>query len=341
MPVYNAERYLSVSVQSILNQTWTDFELITINDCSTDTSPQILAQLAKQDNRIRLLHNSSNLGVTRSLNIGIDQAQGDFIARMDADDESSPTRIEKQLSFLLEHTDIGIVGGGCKIIDSESRYCSDWMKPVSDLAIRWEMLLDNPFIHPTVMCRSRILHDRHLRFNEELSVSQDYDFWTRLLQYTRGANLPEPVLFYRIHRDQISRGYRDIQKDLHAMISQRVIRDTLSMDISLEQVKNMCSLLIYRDDNLEENEVLEAARIYLDMWRNFRGLYSTEKGIKEIGHQPILKVLDNIEKKVVVNKEIFSHPEMKRISYLPFLVSWKIRRTSLYKKIRKIKSRKG
>ena len=341
MPVYNSERYLSVSVQSILNQTWSDFEFIIVDDCSTDNTAHILNAFANQDRRIHLLRNSTNLGVTRSLNIGFDQAQGEYIARMDADDVAAPTRIEKQLIFLEQDRDVGIVGGGCNIVDSEGGYISDWMKPAGDLAIRWEMLLDNPFIHPTVMLRRKVLDDHRLRFNEALLVSQDYDFWTRILQFTKGANLSEPVLSYRVHRDQISRGNRDRQKEMHTLISQKVIRETLTLDVSLRQVDDLCSLFTFHENNLTEEDIHKAARLYLDMWSKFQRLYSSERGIKEMGRQVVLRVLEEVYDKVDHKTHLFSHPEMKKVSHLPYLISWMMRKTSLYENIKKIYLRKN
>jgi glycosyltransferase involved in cell wall biosynthesis len=119
MPVFNAKLYLSEAVESILSQTFADFELITIDDCSTDGSLEILKSFAEKDKRVLVLDNERNLGVTPTLNRGLATANGELIARMDADDISLPERLEKQAAFLKAHPEVGLVSGDALAIDAQ------------------------------------------------------------------------------------------------------------------------------------------------------------------------------------------------------------------------------
>src|SRR5687768_10604451 len=122
MSVYNGARYLSQSIESILAQTFSDFEFIIIDDCSSDSTPQILNEYARQDSRIRIIRNSENKGLTASLNIGLTQAQGRYIARQDADDISLPQRFEKQIHYLEAHPETIVVSSNIGIIDNTGQY---------------------------------------------------------------------------------------------------------------------------------------------------------------------------------------------------------------------------
>ena len=144
MSVCNGERHLRRSVESILNQTLTDFEFIIVNDGSTDASPAILQSY--DNSRIVLLHNQKNRGLTYSLNRGLAAAKGEHIARMDADDIAMPRRLEKQVSFLGRHPGVGIVGCCCVNMDAGGRRVGSSRMPETDLGVRWTSLLGNPFI---------------------------------------------------------------------------------------------------------------------------------------------------------------------------------------------------
>ena len=165
MPTYNSIRFIRESIESILNQTFVDFELIIIDDGSTDGSSEIIADYKKYDNRIYVCTNPKNLGIVASLNRGLSCARGQYIARMDSDDISYPTRFQKQIDFLDKYSDVGILGGAVQYIDSDGKTLGMNAYPTDDMAIRWTCLFSNPFAHPTVMIRKCVLEKNGLRYD--------------------------------------------------------------------------------------------------------------------------------------------------------------------------------
>ena len=161
---------------------------------------------------------------------------------MDADDVALPTRLQAQVRFLDAHPEIGIVGTARELMDERGKFIWVATPPLEDQAIRWHCLLGNPFAHPTVMIRRDLLSVNRLRYDEQFQTAQDYEFWTRLLQRTRGANLAEPLLRYRLRDGGISRSRRDEQLANHDQISLRAIRRLVpGFDITLEDVSELRS----------------------------------------------------------------------------------------------------
>lgn len=194
MPVYNGEKYLKEALESILNQTFKDFELIVIDDGSTDKSEEIIKSFS--DQRIVYLDNGSNLGLSKSFNRGIQAAQGDYIARMDADDIALKERFEKQLNFLKDNPEVGVVGSNIQIMGTSKVF----KRPEKHLAIKWQCLLSTPVVHPAVMARVRVFKDNP--YNEALHNSEDFELWSRLIfdKNIKFANLQEPLLLYRVSK---------------------------------------------------------------------------------------------------------------------------------------------
>ncbi|MBC7830312.1 MAG: glycosyltransferase [Chitinophagaceae bacterium] len=204
MPVYNAEKYVSTAIESILTQTFTDFELLIFNDGSTDKSGEIIQQFT--DPRIKLFDYETNAGLVTRLNAGIDFATGKYIARMDADDISLPLRFEKQVHFLENNPEIGLCGAWIyEIADSDDPRKKKLYKYVQDHdGICIKLLRHNSFAHPVVMMRRIILIDHEIRYEHEYFPSEDYRLWIRLKHFTRFYNIPETLLHYRVHKNQTS-----------------------------------------------------------------------------------------------------------------------------------------
>lgn len=220
MCVHNGRDYLSAAIGSICRQTFGDFEFLIIDDGSTDGSADLLAAL--DDPRIRLVRNPVNLGLTRSLNRGLDVARGRFLARMDGDDISEPDRLQSQVRFILDHPDIGLLGTSRTLIDETGRTIAHAPAVCDDRSIRFKSLLGNPFAHPGMMLRMETLRRHHLRYDESFPTAQDYDLWVRMLAVTAGANLPQPLLRYRL-RAGISKTRKPEQLAAHDRISMRAI----------------------------------------------------------------------------------------------------------------------
>lgn len=196
MAAYNAANTIRESIDSTLQQTFHDFELIIINDGSTDNTEAIIQSYS--DVRIKYLANEKNIGLPCCLNRAISVAHGTYIARMDADDIMHPKRLSIQYAYMEAHPDIDIVGSDYRMFDETSHTKRRYMPRSYDM-IKSEMLYNSPFCHPAAMLRKRLFND--FQYDESFRYCQDYELWTRLLPYVRGANIPKVLLYYRINHD--------------------------------------------------------------------------------------------------------------------------------------------
>lgn len=201
MSVYNGERYLGEAIDSILNQTFTDFEFVIIDDASTDSTAAILDSYP--DARLVRLKNETNLGLTQSLNRGLAVVRGEYVARMDADDISLPERLAKQVNYLDTHPEVGVVGAQVNFIDTEGRSLGPVTYPTDPLLIDWTMLLSNRLWHPLAMFRRDLVQTLG-GYNQDFAFAQDYDLWLRLRQVAQIRLLPDFLLKYRAHANSAS-----------------------------------------------------------------------------------------------------------------------------------------
>jgi Glycosyl transferase family 2 len=203
MSVFNGQAFLVEAIESILAQTFDDFEFVIVDDGSTDGTAEILNRFAKQDERIRI-HRHANNGRAESLNIGIGLANGEYIARMDADDISLRIRLEEQVKFMEEHPDVGLLGGAFELIsDNGSLLMKTVCFPTEDSDIKSALLVDNPICHPTIVMRKAVSQAAG-GYRKALVDADDYDLWLRISERSQLANLKTCVLQYRIHPDQVS-----------------------------------------------------------------------------------------------------------------------------------------
>jgi glycosyltransferase involved in cell wall biosynthesis len=220
MSVYNGERFLSQAIESILNQSFGDFEFIIIDDGSKDTTWEILTKAANQDARIRLLRNGSNLGLTKSLNMGLTLAKGAYIARQDADDIAQSMRLATQLALFEATPGLVLTGSAYWVIDGNGQILRIDHHPVDDTSIRWQMLFHNSFAHSSVMVRADVLALYGLSYNEEFRYAQDYELWSRLLDHGSAVNCKEPLTSYRLH---------DSNQDRNIYLEQQSIATRIAM----------------------------------------------------------------------------------------------------------------
>ena len=202
MSVFNGQAFLAEAVESILGQTYGDFEFVVIDDGSTDSTPEILASYAARDARISV-HRHGNRGRVSSLNAGIERARGKYIARMDADDISLSERLQEQVCFMDAHPEVGLLGGAFELISAKGRVLKTIRFPSEDSAIRSVLLAYNPFSHPTVMIRKDVLLASGW-YRKALLDADDYDLWLRISERSQVANLEKCVLRYRVHSGQVS-----------------------------------------------------------------------------------------------------------------------------------------
>lgn len=233
MSVFNGQEYLSEAVESILAQTFHDFEFLIVDDGSTDRTPQILSEFAALDKRVRIV-SQSNRGRAISLNIGIDLSAGKYIARMDADDVALPTRFEEQLRFLEQHPDVIILGGAVELIDMAGQVLGTFQQPLEDEQIRLAMQSHCPICHPTVLMKKESALAAG-GYRKALLDADDYDLWWRMAELGKLANLGGVILRYRVHAGQVSqRGMRQQVLCVLAARAAAMLRKTGGRDLLSE-----------------------------------------------------------------------------------------------------------
>lgn len=231
MPVYNCERTLCRALDSMLGQTYYNVEVVVINDGSSDHSPEILEQYAQKDNRIKVYHNEYNMGISQSLNRGLELCNGKYIARMDADDFSYPERIEKQTAFMEDNHEIGILGTSVKRVYEASGLTINEYVPVKSEEIRCWLLFNIQARHPTIMFRTEVVRKLNLKYPS--CPAEDYALFASLVSKVKMANLQEALVNYYVGTDmQLTAVFRERIRQDNIAISRATIQKTLGMDIS-------------------------------------------------------------------------------------------------------------
>ncbi|MBU1199964.1 glycosyltransferase family 2 protein [Patescibacteria group bacterium] len=204
IPVYNAGEFLHQAINSILNQTYKNLEIIAVDDGSTDNSWGVLKQLQRQDKRLKIFKNNKNQGIGFTSNKAIKHAKSNWIARMDADDISLPTRLQKQIEFLLKHPKVVAVGGQCKIINTKGERVGKKIFPTKHKDIKSMMFNAMSIQQPTVMFNTNLLPKNFSWYNNSLSPVDDLDLFFRLFKYGQLANLGNFILKYRQYHQSSS-----------------------------------------------------------------------------------------------------------------------------------------
>lgn len=249
MSVYNAEPYLQMAVESVLDQTFADFEFIIIDDGSTDGSLRIIEDYANKDPRIQIIQNAERMRLSKSLNKGLAAARGIYIARMDADDISLPNRLQIQLDYLERHPEIGVVGGQIRFIDEKNQVNREGRLDTSTALVKWDLNFGSALCHPAVMMRKELVTSAG-GYSDEMVYAQDYDLWRRLAEITQLTNLPDVVLYYRLHPVNTSSDYVKTQSDY----GRRVQEAILSKYFDRGQCQSIAELLDNRKPSEQETE---------------------------------------------------------------------------------------
>ncbi|MEH2069542.1 MAG: glycosyltransferase family 2 protein [Nostoc sp.] len=235
LPTYNMGMYITRAIDSILSQTLEDFELIVLNDGSTDRTVDILAAYAQQDQRIIIVHNPKNIGLIRTLNKGLEIAQGTFVARQDADNYSTPTRLAEQVSYLKQHPYIGLVGTRVFVIDDHKQTISNNVYPyfvLPSMLIPWELLFYPYFSHDTIIARRDLLLQVG-GYRLDRIHAEDYDLWYRLSQITQLAILPNIRGYLYRNPEGVSQKFVDAQNQTCKQIIRDAMSELLSESVSL------------------------------------------------------------------------------------------------------------
>jgi glycosyltransferase involved in cell wall biosynthesis len=325
MPVYNDERYIRDSINSVLIQTFTDFEFLIIDDGSIDSTADIIKSYC--DNRIRYVRNEQNLGLTKSLNIGLDLADGEYIARHDSDDLMEKTRLEKQLDYLQNHPEIVMLGSYYKIVDENNNIIKSIEWPIGKEENLFYILTgDNPVT--TVMYRSNIL--KQIRYNEHFIQAQDIDLYLRT--YAAGYlsdNLPDYLNLIRTHEKQISFTSKNRQKQNHIISFHDFHEKVTKSSISLENIEEYLEILVWKNKNITQKNIENILDIFLSLFHEFKIMWS-------LNNELICRFL----KFTIYNYQELFHPgaliNLYRIvikNHLPFILFIKLVSISLAKRI--------
>lgn len=200
MPAYNVEEFVGLAIESVLSQSFKDFEFVIVDDCSEDLTAEIIKSYAEKDSRIKFLQNKTNRGISYTRSLGVKSATGEFIANMDADDLMAPGRLEMQLGFLESNPAIEICFGDMELIDSKGVSLNRFRYfPINDLDIKRAVFKYDPFPNATMMYRSYI-HDTVGYYEESYKRVEDFDFWVRVGTQYRFHNLGVILHYWRMHK---------------------------------------------------------------------------------------------------------------------------------------------
>jgi len=282
MCVYNGEKYLSQSIDSILGQTFSDFNFVLVNDGSSDRSLEILSAYAQKDNRIILISNPENLGIAASVTKGLQFCTGKYIARMDQDDIALPERFKVQHQYLESHPKIDAVGTGLIFIDENGiptgkRHIS----PTDSMIIRLQMYYKCVLHNPSVMMRSSYYQLYNERESEkDFFAADDYSFWLRKNTHHLYANIAEPYLYYRVHQGQTSKNRNQRQRKETLRSAQLAYSDLLGYMIPYEVIESFYYV------NRVEVESPESVR------EGLRTIFRIQKAFEEQNHLTPVQKLD-------------------------------------------------
>jgi glycosyltransferase involved in cell wall biosynthesis len=263
LPCFNAERFLPGALDSLLRQTYRDLEVLALDDGSSDATPRILERYAGEDTRVRIRANDRNLGLIPTLNRGVAEARGDFIARMDADDMAAPRRIERQVQALMIRPEVGIVGTGIELIDEaggRSRRQAP-MRCREPGAARFMALFATPLAHPTILARVPVMRAHPYGTSPDSLHTEDYDLFTRMLAAgVEFLNLDEPLVTVRVSEGSVSRRHEALQVANFVACARRHLERTLGF----EPDPSAHRVLVNRMDDAVSARDLEAGLRCLD-----------------------------------------------------------------------------
>jgi len=220
MPVYNGGGYLISAIKSVLSQTFSDFELLILNDASTDGSFDIIEKF--KDKRIYLINRKENIGLQNNLFDGFNLAKGKYIARMDQDDICHPNRFAEQVKYLEENLEVGLCGTWCKTIGMGKYFI--YKPPCNSDDIRANLLWQTSFVHPSVMMRKSLFKKFNLNYDINFKYGEDYDLWMRASDCFLTANIPKVLLFYRMHLKNTSRIFKKEMDEAAYRVRSKILK---------------------------------------------------------------------------------------------------------------------
>jgi glycosyltransferase involved in cell wall biosynthesis len=253
MPVYNAESFINEAIDSILNQTFSDFEFIIINDGSSDLSEKLI--LEYNDLRIKYYKNDKNLKLIKTLNRGIELSKGKYIVRMDADDISDIKRVQVLFEFMEENTSFGLVGSGFEGLRDGIYLNNKVLYKSTHNEICYHHLYQMQLCHGTCIIRKSVLTENNLRFDENYIHAEDYDLFTRISFYTKLANIQHVLYVVREHQNEVSIKYKDLQIANSIKIIKREFNN-MGYNISDLEIKDFISLNHFEYNSINSDPLI-------------------------------------------------------------------------------------
>ncbi|MEM0994242.1 MAG: glycosyltransferase family 2 protein [Bacteroidota bacterium] len=239
-PAYNREKYIGEAIESVQIQAVKDWEMIIIDDGSTDQTVEIVKAYQAKDQRIILLQNPKNMGISATRNHGLKQVKGKYIAMLDSDDVCLPKRFEQQIPFLESHPEVGVLGAWAEHIGTSNH---QFTPEQNDAQLRARSLYRCPMVHSSTIIRTAIVQAENLRYNEQYPASNDYDFWVQALPHCQFHNLPEYLVQYRRHDQNISVTHRGDQKKYRVASSRLAFKHILNWDIVPQRHESLFNVL--------------------------------------------------------------------------------------------------
>jgi glycosyltransferase involved in cell wall biosynthesis len=313
MPVYNCEDYVDEAIRSIVNQTYSNLEIIVVDDCSEDDTLVKIEQWAIRDSRIKVIKKQVNTGQTESLNIAMLKANGVFFARMDGDDISRENRITAQVQFLIRNPEIGLVSCDYSILNSQ--YNINLLKDNDELKVG--LLFYNQFVSSGSMWRSAVSKINGIVFSAHRGI-EDYDFFVRLSMVSKVGNLNQPLVFYRLHEKNITKKFEKIRFPHALEIFNNQIREL--------GIENSNNLLIQLEESINSDVFLEEINLLMKICkRNIsKNLYNQKILFRNILYVIAFKI-NKIGRKRAFYLLFFSCPWLCWLVFIPYNRNNKIR----------------
>jgi glycosyltransferase involved in cell wall biosynthesis len=283
LPCFNEERYVAEAIQSILQQTYADLELLVLDDGSTDSTPAIVNAAGSGDSRVRVLRSAENQGLIATLNRGVRESHGEFIARMDADDVAVPSRIARQVGVLEQRSEVDLLGTGTRPLGPGARRGRRPVRCREPGGARFMALLGTPVAHMTLLARASVMRSHPYGQSADSLHTEDYELFSRMLVAgVRIANLDEPLVDVRLRPEGVSQSYERLQISNFVSCSQRHLAATMG----LRPPPAVHRVLVNRiDHSVTPRDLAQGLRLLDELERAFRELEpSSREEIRDIAH---------------------------------------------------------
>jgi glycosyltransferase involved in cell wall biosynthesis len=319
IPVYNGEKYIREALDSILNQTYKNLDVLIVDDGSTDRSVQIIQSY--NDPRIRLIQNSQNKGIPYTRNIAIREARGKYLVLMDADDIASPKRIELQVAYLENHLEIDAVGSYyIKFTETSKKKIAPPFISPKDLQMM--MIFFDPIANPSSTVRVESIKKYKLSYHPNYFVAQDYDFWARLSKVGKISILPEFLLYYRSGHDNITKKSISTRLEKRKQITRAIHADLLEfygIFLTEKELDTFNEFFSYYYGSIEQIDLVESIINKLKKWNEIQQIFNQTRFLQILDYCVLVGISNqqlNMKKKIHLFQTLLSNRKLKSLLYI-------------------------